>query len=281
MALGSDLGIRYYVSREAVDTNGYTELRLVIGANEYDSFSIETVGGKQYYVFTYTGILPQNVGQDVSATLKATNGGGEIESPAFVYSVKTYCYNKLESSTNSGFKGMLVDLLNYCAAAQTYFGEIDANLVNRDLTVEQKALGTASYEATGVADTSDKGSIDSVAVLLGNSIQLKVFFTAADPTGYCLEVMCNSTTKTYTECQPAGEAGKYYFIVDGLKTADIGNDMIIELKNASNVSEGIISYNLDAYYNEIMADAGATELTKKLVAATVAFIGAAEAYFAS
>ena len=76
------------------------------------------------------------------------------------YSVKQYCYNTLsKANTTAANKRVLVDFLNYASAAQVYFNLNTKNLVNAELTDEQKAFGTATVAAIG-NDRAD-GTIDS------------------------------------------------------------------------------------------------------------------------
>ena len=54
------------------------------------------------------------------------------------YSPKTYCYNRINKSTNAEEIAVNVALLNYGAAAQIHFNHNADNLMNSNLTDEQK-----------------------------------------------------------------------------------------------------------------------------------------------
>lgn len=80
------------------------------------------------------------MGSLVTATVHGTKDGKEYTGNSLEYSVKQYAYNKLKAdTTDDKFKTMLVDMLNYGAAAQEYWGYNPKNLVNAELTDEQKA----------------------------------------------------------------------------------------------------------------------------------------------
>lgn len=80
------------------------------------------------------------MGSLVTATVHGTKDGKEYTGKSLEYSVKQYAYNKLKAdTTDDKFKTMLVDMLNYGAAAQEYWGYNPKNLVNAELTDEQKA----------------------------------------------------------------------------------------------------------------------------------------------
>lgn len=73
----------------------------------------------------------------------------------------------------------MVDLLNYGAAAQTYFAYRTDALVNSDLTDEQKALATKDYGALNVVENTGDGteypaSIIGQNVLFDNRIKLLI-----------------------------------------------------------------------------------------------------------
>ena len=65
-------------------------------------------------------------------------------------------------SNNAKMRTLLVDLLNYGASAQTFFGYNTANLVNKDLTEEQKGWATAEApeldRAEGLGDCGSSGA---------------------------------------------------------------------------------------------------------------------------
>jgi len=83
-------------------------------------------------------------------------------------------------------KPLLVNMLNYCAEAQTYFGYHTEHLVNADLTEAQKALATdediVPEQAQNIIalGTTATGFINSKTLNLGSSVELKYYMTFAD-----------------------------------------------------------------------------------------------------
>ena len=113
------------------------------------------------------------------------------------YSLKSYAMERLEHSTNSEFKKLLVDLLNYGAAAQTYFGYKTDALVNADLTDEQRALASKTYslpdaaENEAGANSAFPAAITGKNILFGNRITLLVatdFGQGSDLSGVSLRI---------------------------------------------------------------------------------------------
>ena len=96
-----------------------------------------------------------------------------------------YCYNKLkDDKVDVKLKRLLVDLLNYGAAAQLYNGRNTDMLVNAFLTDEYKAFGTESdRELNSVL--SFKGEATEVTwksagLYLKHNITIKFKFTVVD-----------------------------------------------------------------------------------------------------
>lgn len=79
---------------------------------------------------TFTGIYDTEMGSTVTATLCAVKDGTVYEGKIANYSVPQYAANMLNKSTDAGLRTMLVDLLNYGVAAQSYYGNNAANHVN-------------------------------------------------------------------------------------------------------------------------------------------------------
>ena len=74
------------------------------------------------------------MGNVLKAKIVFEEGGETKESKADVYSIMDYAYNRLENSNSATYKTLMVDMLNYGAAAQVHFKKNAAHLVNADLT---------------------------------------------------------------------------------------------------------------------------------------------------
>ena len=94
------------------------------------------------HVYTFRGITAMEMSSAVTATLYATKNGALSSSETVSYSVLTYATNQLQKSADTKLHTLLVDLLNYGAAAQTYWHYNTANLANANLTEEQQKLAT-------------------------------------------------------------------------------------------------------------------------------------------
>ncbi len=91
----------------------------------------------------------------------------------------------MKKSTDGTFKKLLVDMLNYGAAAQVYFGYKTGKPVNKALTDEQKALGTQGTPTlVSVEDTipidNPTAAITGKNIAFDNSIAMRFYMQFAE-----------------------------------------------------------------------------------------------------
>lgn len=150
LSLSSDISINFYVADETL--KGWDAPYMVFTKAKYDAagnitgYENETVSSYTEkdgcHVYTFRGITAMEMSSAVTATLYATKNGVLSSSETVSYSVLTYATNQLQKSTDTKLHTLLVDLLNYGAAAQTYWHYNTANLANANLTEEQQKLAT-------------------------------------------------------------------------------------------------------------------------------------------
>ena len=104
----------------------------------------ETQTGKaagSMFISTTNGIAAKEMGDTryYCAYVKLSNGEYAY-SGLLDYSPKQYALNQLVKSNSAELKVLCVAMLNYGAAAQSYFGYRTDDLMNAGLTAEQKAL---------------------------------------------------------------------------------------------------------------------------------------------
>ncbi len=127
------------------------------------------------YQAFYTGIFASEMGDNFTATLYAISEDGTIcYGQSVTSSIQSYLSDLLaQESTPAALKTLAVDMLNYGAAAQGFFDYDTENLVNADLTDEQKALGTQTVpDAVDGSFVSGDGSKISASVSLQNKVML-------------------------------------------------------------------------------------------------------------
>ena len=140
--------------------------------NDDGSKLVVSFGGKETTltdhkngVFFFTGVTPQKLGDTLTATLYSVSGDQLGEPVSF--SVQSYLESLISLSFEesgcetqikyTAMRELAVNMLNYGAAAQAYTGTDVNNLVNKNLTDEQKALATKPI-AVSETDTKVNGS---------------------------------------------------------------------------------------------------------------------------
>ena len=106
------------------------------------------VMNNDYFGVTSPGIPAKKMGDVVYFSVYAElSDGSYVYSKTYYYAPTTYAYNMLgKSDTSDEMKSLVVAMLNYGAAAQIYFDYNADQLVNADLTDDQKAL-VSDYNA--------------------------------------------------------------------------------------------------------------------------------------
>ena len=169
-------------------------------------------------VFSYTDILPQNMGDTILSELYV---GEEIVSTR-EYSMRQYCLNMLakttgNTETDKAFRALLVAMLNYGTEAQKYFDPETAVEDYINTGVEQSDLSSFSYDvqdaqsALSLDMTANQGDYVWKAATLGlyDELKLRIRFYAADITG--LSIVADGVT--YTDFVRAGGVHEYFVYV--------------------------------------------------------------------
>lgn len=133
---------------DAQKLDDVVQMGLITYDSEVDQWGIDNAGhvisGYSYaeaeglYVARTQGIPAAQMDQPMYFALYAQLTDGSYTYSSLVsYSPTTYAYNQLEDETMGT---IVVALLNYGAAAQTYFGTDTDGLMNSNLTAEQQAM---------------------------------------------------------------------------------------------------------------------------------------------
>ncbi len=295
----NNLTLNFYIPAE--DLNKYDSFYLYVEQDIYangiwgvQSFEIHkselTSNG---YKFVFTGIGAADAGNEIRATLYAQLGDVQYKSLVDVYSVKTYAYNRLEKSTDSQFKTLLVDMLNYCSAAQVYFGVNVDNLVNTDLTEEQKALATTADST--VADTSSTVALEGAtaqikakSIVFNSNIEVKFYMDLSsyqDLTGIALRItytdglgvthvtVVESSEFVYEKSQESYTAK----LVD-LNSAELRAQIKVEIMLDEQVISDTLYYSVETYvYNRLSKSTD--ENFKALLKVLMKYSDSANKYF--
>ena len=190
-----------------------------------------------------------------------------------------------------------MDLLNYGAAAQTYFGYRTDALVNAGLTEEQRALATADYGVlTPVSDGADGGAYSAAItgknIFFGNRIQLLFatdFGKDDDLTGIFLRVRYKDSTGQTTEklisaasfvYRADADITGYVAYFDDLKASELRTELELTLIKDETEISATVRYSLDTYVSNRLKKS-TDESFKELLEKTLLYSDSAKAYFSA
>ena len=201
--------------------------------------------------------------------------GTYVYSDVVEYSVEKYAYAMLDYTNDADLQKLLIAMLNYGAEAQLYFGYNTDDLVNADLTDEQKnSLNSYSadlMDAIVTADSSKTGnfvyteaafSTKSVNVTAGGALALSYRFNPAytmdgDMTMYYWDAATYNNVSELTVENATGSAtmtvvnGAYQASVTGIAAKDIDKTIYavgVYESDGVTYTTGIIAYNLNTYF---------------------------------
>ena len=251
--------------------------------------------------FTFDDISATEMGTVVSANLYI---GDELVAVK-EYSVKEYAMKYLHSTStsdamkeqNKELRAMLVDMLNYGAAAQIYFNYKTNDLVNADLTEEMRASGTQENPEIS-ADDDVYRNPDGLITLNGKSvsamsiIQLHFSFTLNGVDANDIEIVMD-----YTDL--SGDARRYvidgadanaYQYEDGLRysvvfdkygASQLRKDITISFRNkATGETIGDSgTTSIESNLRGLLEDRGDDEALVNLIYAMMKYSDSAAAYF--
>lgn len=274
----------FEVIKEVVGGESITTVFSLDAGNLEEKFT--PTGTLVGYSATYTGIFAMEMGDNFSATLYAVAEDGNIHyGNTVTSSIKTYLMQKLTDATSSAeLKTLAVDMLNYGAAAQVNFNYDAENLVNADLTDEQKALGTQ-----GIADASDGSSIsgDGAMITAGVSLQSKVILYAncayASDEGSNLKFVIKNakTGDILQEIEPSLVSSRIcQGVYDNVGAAQMRELITIELYDNGVLVSQTLTWSIESYVAQTRASSTSSEALIETVNAMLIYGDSAAVYLA-
>ncbi len=196
----------------------------------------------QYWAVIYDGLAAKEMGDTFYVTIY--NANGQAISNAKTDSVRDYVMRNVDKQTTEG-KTMLVDMLNYGAAAQLNFTYGTDDLANNRLTDTQKAWGTselAELTSGQVKGTNYLGT----RLILKSRIQLQVAFKNLTSDMYAVY----SYTDNSGTVQNVRVEGSQFIDTGGVKGIEL--DALVYADARALVT--VIVYNADGSIYGLAAD---------------------------
>ena len=196
MILGNALEFQFGVAQNKIpDTTGYVaviEKTWADGTTTTKSIPAAEWGvAGQYWAIVYDGLAAKEMGDTFYVTIY--NAEGLAVSNAREDSVRAYVERAYASQSATG-KTMMVDMLNYGAAAQLHFGYGTSDLANNKLTAEQIASGTATVST--MENKQVKGdNYQGTRFILESRIQVQLAFRNMTTDMYAIYTYTNAAGK--------------------------------------------------------------------------------------
>ena len=229
----------------------------------------QTVG--PYYAIVYDGLAAKEMADTITVTIY--DSFGEPISNSKSDSARDYVSRAFDGQSPEG-KTMMVDMLNYGAAAQGSFGYGVDDLANSKLTEAQKACGTATAAATRNAQV--KGlHYKGTRLVLESRIQMQVAFEGMNTNMYAYYSFTDHSGKQREIIVPGKDfisVGNLYGIeLSELVYADARSLVKIQIFNKNGVLYAGGKDSIESYINR----SGATD---PLYDALIKFTDSAKAY---
>ena len=305
VALQSNPGIIYKVKFNS--TESFSNLRLhiekqVFGNSssnytweEYDLTDYTVQDGQ--YVFSFNGISSVEMNNIIKATVYADKGSSTVFSEEDKFTVKDYVMDTLKahqngtSDSDKKLRTVCVDMLNFGAAAQKYFGINTSSLPNSSLTSTQKSYASQL--------PSSFSSHYSFSAMSGSSCTIDNFILADDYNAYInayikfngtpssdtvLEVTYKSVTDemkkitvTKDEFKYDSSIGYYVAPIYGIGSPDFSTQITAVVKKGSKQISGTYKTSVETCVKDVYA-VGSNSL-KELLRYVMALSKSSKLYF--
>lgn len=260
LSLESSITMNFKVLKDSVSS--FDDFYVTAKFGEKEEKITEYKQNGNYYVFSYKGINPQLMNDEITAVLHAKNGNKEYTSPQKVMSVKEYAYTMLDrysTEEHSKLRTLLVDLLNYGAMAQKYVGYKTDHLVNSDLTDTQKSWASKNTEDfKNIRDfnfkTISNPSVqwNSCGLVLNNSIMIRAKFSAKDVENKTVEFAFRNTKFIYDKNDFVNNGdGTYYVYCNELFAHELSNEILITVYENGIPCSNTMRFSVESYASTV------------------------------
>ena len=296
----SDYSVYVYVPKTI--TNQYATVKVIASKAMYDGDTFtgysdveltEGISQGNYMLYEYAGFAAKEIASEIKAHIVAIDAdGNEFYGPEKNYSLQSYALNKIKSeSTDAKFRTMMVDFVNYGAAAQVYFSYNTTALANVGAEDYQNlATPTRAYEkhTANTADTSYATQIKGFNLQFLNKVHIYgyVAINGQDiedikANWYGEATYVDADGKSQTQRIDLSEmfaSGSYYlFSFNNLFSKEMSVPVTFTLYNAEGEQmSNAATYSIESYAN---SKGSGTDNLAKLTQALMSFGDAASAYF--
>ncbi len=221
-----------------------------------------TVDG-DYIVYSFDGLAPHRMKDVIKATIYATvDEVADTSIATYETSMADYLYQIKETITdNETLTKLVVDTLNYGAAAQQYRGYNVENLANAGLTDAEKVIADVETEDNlnkefMYVDEADKQTEwKSIGLYLDEAIDIKLGFDITDKDAATLSDLSLEVYDDYgyeevlTDCFVYRD-GKFQIYFDDFNVSQVDDVFYFTLMNGDTYVSDTVAYSVESYANK-------------------------------
>ena len=254
LSLGDDLTMRFDVAVDSQYQNNAVISVAVAGNN--DSYNVAEMtadenGNYQVYVSLAAAQMTENIAVSVASGANVLAEGN--------YSVRAYCQYLLSNDYADATKAMAKEVLNYGAAAQTYFGYNTTDLANVGYELETAAtVPSEGYDMTVEGKVSGI-TLRGTSLVFESKVAIRYYFATSNISAYTFTV--NGSAYEAQE----KEAGLYYVEVPGINPQQYAD--MVNLVVSNGTQELTVGYSPLSYIVRMSAKAETSENMKALLSA--------------
>ena len=246
-----------------------------------------------YHLYDYTGFAAREIASDIELYIEAVDAeGNAVYGPVKEYSLREYALNQITKTDDAKFRTMMVDFLNYGAAAQQYF-EYNMNALANAGTEEYQQYATEAREYVshkdGLTDDSYATRIIGASLVFKNKVNIRGYVSIKNENiddimanwyGEATYVGADGETKTKTIdlSTMTKSSGYYVFSFDNLYSKEMSTPVNFTLYNANGEQmSNTAVYSIESY---VVGMSTMGETIKNLSQTLIKFGDSAKAYLA-
>lgn len=201
-------------------------------------------------VFTYTGFAAKQMADILYVMPYATDAeGNTVYGAVSEMSVAGYAETALaQPDLNAETRALLINLVNYGAEAQTFFGYNAGNLANAFLSKDEMKIGKIDDAANVYAQTGDGHKIKTVSLICGSEIGFKFMTDAVEgASSYVLQFADNPEFTDATEIEMTATAiGDEYKAIVSIGNTAMAKTFYIRV-SVDGTAGATLTYSVETY----------------------------------
>lgn len=291
LSLDSSLTINFKVKKEALTSFSDVVVNAKRGSTEVDFYE-PTSSDSTTNIYSFSGIPPQTMKDNVDVVVHAKLNGVDVWGPTYSRSIYTYSYQIIANPTyanattakNKAFRTLIVDLLNYGAAAQKSKGYDSSEYVTNELTDTQKSWASADLTSfTTVKDyhyttiSNPVGRWNSAGLVLQEAVVPRMKFSLKDGqvdiNDITIEIKVKNSTYTYSMAETPeafqslgsatsskyGKENQYYLFFTELTANNMSTPFYATIKKNGVAISDTASYSVESYVQQTYPSASAND----------------------